>query len=52
MPWGEDREEWEAASEQRVRRVSDLKLLRGFVGWVLEGGIELIARSTNSAMNG
>jgi hypothetical protein len=44
MQGGEYGEEWEPASEQRVRRVSDLNLLRGFVAWGLEGGIKVIAR--------
>jgi hypothetical protein len=46
MPRGEDRDKWEAVTEERVRRVGDLDLLGLFVGWILEGGIKLMARST------
>jgi hypothetical protein len=44
MQWGEDREQGEAATEQWMRRVGDFNLLGLFVGWVLEGGIKLMAR--------
>jgi hypothetical protein len=46
MQGGEDRDKLEAAAEERVRRVGDLDLLGLFVGWILEGGIKLMARLT------
>jgi hypothetical protein len=50
MPWGEHGEAWEATTEERVRRVSHLNRLGGFVTWVLEGGIKVCARLIASTM--
>jgi hypothetical protein len=46
-----DREKRKPPAKKRVPGVSDLDVSPFFFLWVLEGGIELIVRSTTSAMN-
>jgi hypothetical protein len=39
-----DRQDGEASSEQRMRRIGYLDLVRSRIRWVLEGGIMLLSR--------
>src|SRR5262249_2086329 len=45
-----DRHDGEASSEQRMRRIGYLDLVRGRLWWVLERGIMLLGRSTTWIM--
>jgi len=49
---GADGQDGKAASEKGVCRICDLDLGHSLFQWVIEGGIELMDRSTTSTTSG